>query len=75
MQRKENEMDKKTNEAIYLRLASLDRTYNSNMPQSVAMMFLTLFDDESYTWSGLGTLFKARFGEEVDELVYFLTHD
>ena len=63
------------NETIYLRLVSAKPIYEKNMPKLVAMMFLTLFDDESYTWSGLGTLLKARFGDEVSELVYSLEND
>ena len=41
-----------------------------NMPETIENMFNVLFDDESYTWSGLATILVKRFNEvDLDELI------
>jgi hypothetical protein len=40
-----------------------------NMPETIENMFNVLFNDESYTWSGLATILVNRFNEsDLDEL-------
>lgn len=57
-------------EQIYFQLTREDKCYEKNMPKPQAMMFLTLFKDEEWTWSGLAGLLLARYGEsDVDELI------
>jgi hypothetical protein len=56
-------------EKLYYELTRQDPGYEGNMPELPAMMFLTLFNDESWTWHGFATLLKARFSEsDVDTL-------
>ena len=58
------------NERIYCKLVAKESAYKLNMPKPQAMMFLTLFDDEEWTWSGLAELLLARYSEgDVDELI------
>jgi len=57
-------------EQIYFQLIRKDKCYEKNMPKPQAMMFLTLFKDEEWTWSGLAELLLAKYGEgDVDELI------
>lgn len=59
---------------IYCKLKNDDRTFEMNMPEPQAMMFLTLFDDDGYTWSGLADLMNARFSGtgDLEDFMYLL---
>ncbi len=44
-----------------------------NMPNTIGSMFYVLFDDETWTWSGLAKILVERFSQEdIEELIMLL---
>ncbi len=60
-------------QSLYYILNKKDPSYKLNMSPLVASVFLSLFDDDSWSWSGLATLLKARYTpSDIDELIRLL---
>ncbi len=61
---------------IYYACKRKDSNFEKNMPELPGRMFLTLFDDDSWTWSGFCALFKRRFkNANVEELIRILREE
>lgn len=50
-----------------------ENDYELNMPNTIGSMFYVLFDDETWTWSGLAKILVERFSQEdIGELITLL---
>jgi hypothetical protein len=53
-----------------------DEFLKSNMPNTIGSIFYVLFDDETWTWSGLAKILVDRFGIiDLGELDYYIKEE
>lgn len=51
-------------------IVDMDKFLELNMPNTIGSMFYVLFDDDTWTWSGLAKILVDRFAKaDMEELI------